>query len=524
MKRAEKIKKLLQEKLEKNNKNLLSEEIVVKKTLPREDGSYYIVATSDSKNSFTRVKENGGFGNEENLTKKNQEFWKNRFPEMPQNFPPPGEKGKWGWGENVFGWGYKIIPGMSQETADRLLKQLNTLADEYNAIAAKRFNRTAKKSEITSSEQLEMIYSIAEELESAESYNEMPEIKANFEKYLDNLYDAIDQGGDAIYQFLSDSYKKTREFRKRNLLFYKYSYLNSLIIRTADPMARFAATEQSWYDKGYRIKPNFRRGISIRAGSSGNTTFTNALWFKTHEAEWRAYKSAHGLPRDMSWDSYVTYEKDKDKKDSKTRMLAYFGLNNNYYTNQGTSVSRIYTDTMIEPIPEKEQVSLDSMEFYVEEDPIESLEGKEKVNALFDALSIMADKMKINTVGIVKGDGDVNQLNRLLSKVAYEKMTDRFSSLLKDKTNRAQNEEMLKGFAELAAGFVREHYGLPSKSSVYSVSSFGVEKQEAKKNMEAIQKVAFDITLDIEELTGKKKDLKEVRTFIFKTLLKHLLS
>jgi len=515
MKKAEKIKKLLEEKFNSPPQSL-EEDIKIKKLNPEVDGSYYIFATSDSIDPKTRTMETGNFGNLSNVAKSAQHKWGHDFT-MPVNVKY----------KDKFGWGYKITPGMSSEEASRLLDQLKKLVDEYNVMKKRPID--PETASLSSPEQVSAISQIADMVEKAIEDNTNPKIKENLEHYLDELENAIQT--DEVYQFLIESYEKTSNFQKRNLLFYRYSFGNALIIRYADPEATFAASKKGWEDKGYRIKPEFSQGITIFKKGLQNTTLKNAKWFERNPEEWRQYKDTFDIPFGMTVEKYLEGSKKGSIDWKKARQLATFGLNNRFFTNYtpaGGDMIPIstYTDTMIEPIPGVEQVPLDSSEFYAKEDPIQSMDIKKKVEVLFDAVQKIADKMNVNTIGIKKGDGGINQFNRLLSLVALERIYKRFGKqMLQDKSKTVENEELLKGYAEVVSHIVRKNYGLPAESSKYNITNLGADREAIKARSKDILSIAHYMIEDIDLAMGKTLEaIQEARKAIRNILFEHFLN
>jgi hypothetical protein len=373
-------------------------------------------------------------------------------------------------------------------------------------------------------EQITLIHQIIDSVESSSQESSNPETSSNLKSFLDSLMNAVEE--DSVFEFLIETFEKVKNFQRKNLAFYPYSFLNSLIIRYADPNAIYAAPRSIWKEKGYSIKPEYGNGIAIqKMGQKKDTTWDNANWFKDHNEEWMQYKNYAGLNNTLSVDKYL-----QDGGKSAAYSLASYGLKNNLIHSAFGSfiVSYTFTDNMILPIPGVEQIPLDSEEFQVKEDPIESMEMKNKVNALFDAVSVVAEKSQVSMLGIKKSNGDINYLNALLNKLFTNIMYSKYDYMLRDKANIHQNEDIIKGYAEAASHIVKKHYGLPTDSSKYNIASLGVDKSKLEQRASAILNTAETVIKNIDaELrtsghVNETKDvdyINEVRKAIKKMLL-----
>ncbi len=459
------------EMIETNTKTL-SENITIRRTKGGESG-YYILITSDVSDSYDRTKEAAKIGAKLNLTSKTRNKWDHSFA------PPKYWTNK---SKSIFGWGYFVPSGTEQEYIDDMIANLKTLVDEYNV--KEKLDVDLKTSQLTP-KQIKAVEDIVDAVESAEKQNKDNKVKRNLEKYLDDLEEAIEN--DEVYEFLIDTYEKTKNFQKKNMSFYKYSFLNSLIIRYSDPQATFAAPKSVWKSKGYDVKDEYKSGIVIiKLGGNRDTTWDNAKWFIQHEKEWKEYKDYANVNQNLSVEDYLRQGGYKA-----AYQLASYGLKNSLYNNFGGGFThaKTYTDTMIQPIPGKEQVPLFSDELYAKEKDVTKDELKEKIKNLYNALISIANKERISVLGVPSESDNINNLNELLWKVAKDRVETKYAWLLK-KDNTQENRDLIKSYAEAISHIVRKHYGLPSESSKYNIANFGADRESLKRESNKLLNIA----------------------------------
>ena len=503
MKKSEEIKKRLQEKVSliENKKTILKEDIKIRKT-PVENGEYKIVLTSDNIFPDEYSRETAGMSYFLKLKKGDEQKFSNRFDFERPTYWKDEKTGK-------FGWGYTITQGMNQEKIQKYLNNLKELVHDYNN--QKKLQYDLETQQLTP-EQINAVIEIVNAVEGAEEANKGTEVSVNLNKYLDSLQDAIEN--DDVFNFLIDTFQQVKSFQRQNLHFHDYSFLNSLIVRISDPRATYAAPKNIWEAKGYKIKPEYAMGITItKGGSKKDTTWENANWFKSNEKEWREFKNFMGLADDLTVEKYL-----KDGGRQAAYALASFGLKQGYIKNYATKFvpSTTYTDTMIEPIEGVEQVPLDSDEFSVKEDPTNSIELRDKIDMLFNAVSEIANKHHISILGVNRADGDINHLNTLLNKVLLKLMKDKYGFM--EKTMAGQ--EMVKAYAEAVAHIVRSHFELPSESSKYNIASMGVEKKDLQQRSNALLNVAHHFIKEI-EATLSTNQINEIKTAVRNTLFEY---
>lgn len=503
MKKTEEIKKTLQKKfsLIENKQTSLKEDVKLRKT-PEENGEYKIIITSDKPFPDENSKETASMAHFLKLTKGKDRDFNNRFGFEKPSYWKDQKTGK-------FGWGYTITPNMDKEKIQKYINNLKDLIHDYNN--QKRLEYDLQTQQLTP-EQIQAVIQISNTVESAENENQGTEAGTNLSKYLDELQNAIEN--DDVFDFLIDTFEKVKSFQKKNLSFYEYSFLNSLIIRYADPSATFAAPKSIWEAKGYQIKQDFAHGITIqKAGGKRDTTWENAKWFESNEKEWRYFKKEMNLPENLTVGQYL-----KNGGKQAAYALASFGIKQGYIKNTYFKFvpSTTYTDTMIEPIEGREQTPLTVDDFAVKEDPVSSLDIKEKIDLLFDAVSRIAEKHQINILGIKRAGGDINHLNALLNKTLLKIMQDKYSFM--EKTTSGQ--EMVKAYAEAVAHMVRKHFDLPSESSKYNIASMGVEKKDLEQRSKTLLNIAHHFIQQI-ETEIKSEQIKEIRKTVKKTLFEH---
>ena len=507
MKKADIIKEALKKHLMllESKTSLLQENVKIYKTTPK-DGEYMVLISSNLGYAQERDKETAGMGWQLSLTKGNEAKFRNRY-----DFNPPvywkGENGR-------FGWGYKITAGMGETEVAVLVNRLKELVHDYNDKKKIEFDLSTQQ---LTPEQIELINKIVDTVQVAGDENAGTDSGRNLDKYLEDLQNAIED--DKVFDFLVDTFEKVKSFQRKNLSFYKYSFLNSLIIRYADPQAIYAAPRTTWEAKGYGIKPEIKHGIIIqKMGTKKDTTWDNANWFKGHMIEWDEYKKYASLPMDISVESYL-----KDGGRQAAYSLASFGLERRFFSNTGSfTTSYTYTDTMIEPIPGKEQVPLDNDEFMAKEEPIESLELRGKIDAIFNAVSKIADREKISILGVKRADGDINQLNILLNKILYSRITQKYDFMLKDKTKARETEEILKAYAEAVSHMVRKYFGLPAEASKFNIAGFGVDRENLKKRSNALLNMANHFIDEIEDELRVEGLVAETRKMVRKIIKENI--
>jgi len=495
---------------------LLSENVKLFKTKPEVDGSYWILITSNLPNQFLRDKEAANMSWELKLMKgadrktgtPYETLFRNKFEFKRPDYHKLAS--------GVFGWGYKVSPMIGTDEYNMLVGNLKTLVHAYNDIKKQDFDLETQN---LTPEQIKVVGQITDAVKTsrdaaAQEGTGGSVIANGLNGYLEELQDAIEK--DEVFNFLIDSFEKTKSFQRKNLSFHEYSFLNSLVIRYADRQAIYAAPGSIWKTKGYQPKAEYGRGIPIqKMGSGKNTTWDNANWFKDHQDEWNQYKDYARLPDVMSTADYLKGGQ------GAAYSLASFGLKKRFFSSQGNfTVSYTYTDTMIEPIEGKEQIPLDSDEFQVKEEPIESMEMRQKIDVLFDAVSRIGEEQKISLLGIKKADGDINHFNTLLNKVLSKIILDKYSYMIDKSPKAGENEDILKAYAEVVATIIRKHYKLPTESSKYNIASMGVDRDKIKQRSEAILNLANKVIQTINEELEKIGKLEESRNVLVTKILK----
>lgn len=508
MKKSVKIKNLLSERyVASKEKQKINESVKIFRT-PEKNGKYNIFITSDLKDPEARNKETAKMAAKLNVSSKNIGNFKNVFPFQPpvylKNLTPSG----------AFGWGYEISNVDSPDKVNRFVGQLKELVHYYNTVDKQDYDLSTHN---LTPEQITQINTIVDAVEGSKEAAESTgsvEVAQNLDRYLDELMNAVEN--DDVFEFLIDTFEKVKQFQAQNDNFHSYSFLNSLIIRFADPKATFAAPKFVWADKGYSIKPEFSKGILIlKPGNKKNTTKDNAYWYKDNPDAWRQYKSEKSLDRDLPIDQYLA--------DPKNHYgLATFGLKHNFFRTTSGVQNRFptFTDNMIEPIPGVEQVPLETKAFNAKDETPQSDESRGKISNIFDIVSRIAEKERVNILGVGEEKGDINNLNILLNKVISKTFGNKYDYIFKNITNSKEKEDSIKGFAEVISNMVKRHYGLPSESSKYNIASLGIDKDKIGSYSKTLLNFANEFIKLIDSDKGPSNTVSEnyIRKIIRKAI------
>ena len=520
MKTAAKIKELLNEYYSSvTNPEVLKESAKLIYT-PETNGKRWIMIMSDKANPAIRGKETAKIGALLKF-KKGNEFerdFKNRYdfkrPERYYN-PRTGD----------FGWGYEISSNISKPELEGLLKNLKTLIHDYNSKpdVGEPFDLETEK---LTPDQIKVLGQTIKAVQDAieiNGDNPNPVVEEALSGFYKELQEAIQN--DDVYEFLSNALIEASSFQKKNT-FYPYEIENSLIIRFADPAATFAAPMNKWKEEGYKIKDGFEGGIRIRKG--GGSYNSNIDKFKAtpeSRAAWEEYKRLNRLPQDLTIDQF----KATGSKAEKYNAVSW-GFNtkairkSSSYNRYGSDIAYVYTDTMIEAIPGVSQTPLTyDDDLGIKEEPIQSLEMKDKIDAVFNALIPFAEKSRINLLGINRADGDMNKLNELLQRYAMNKVSYWFkrNNLVPEGKSAAEIEEMFKGFAEAATFIVKRKFGLPTGTSKYKAALYGLDpsmsEDQNKQTIITAHYIIKDINQELE-----RKHLTEIRKAIKNILFENI--
>ena len=520
MKTATKIKKLLNEYYESlTEKQILKESAKVFYT-PERNGKRWVIIMSDKTNPQIRNKETAKIGALLNLKKGDEAAFRNRFEvQRPSRY----------YNERTgdFGWGYEISSTISRDALESLIKNLKTLIQDYNAKPDVKEPFDVETERLTPEQikTLGQVIKVVQDAVEINSDNPNPVVEESLSKFYKELQEAVQK--DEVYEFLADALTKASQFQKKNT-FYPYGFENSLVIRFSDPAATFAAPKSKWQSEGYKVKPEFEGGVAIRKG--GGTYDVNIDKFKFTQdarAAWEEYKRMKNLPSNLTIDEF----KKTASKNDKYNLISW-GFNKRVIrkTSGGRysgDISYVYTDTMIEPIPGTTPTPLnyDEDELGIQEKPIQSLELKDKIDTIFDALLNVAEKSRINLMGINRADGDMNKLNNLLHKCALNKVSYWFKKkdLVPGDKSPAEVEEMYKAFAEAASFMVKKQFGLPAEASTYKAAFYGLDPGMSEDQTKQIIITAHYIIEDINKEL-EKKNLAEIRrkikNIIFENFIK----
>lgn len=469
---SRKINELLNELSNKLHKKTISESIKIRKSTPTPNAGYYIFITSDSSDATKATAETSKMARILKLT--NDQIKKSEFK---KSFNPPQRFADKATGQ--FGWGYLIHPALSDEQVNILLGNLKELVRDYNV--SERLDDDVATGNLTL-QQVEFLQKLVGGLEAASDKQMNPETKASIERHLDALEKAIEE--DSVYEFLIESYEKAKRFSQNNLNItsHKYSILNSLIIIYSDPEAVLVGSKQYWNGRNYRIKEG-ASGISISTPDTTGTA-TTARMVKTTPGLWDKYKKERGIPAGETFENYI---RKKNLRYDPVNALAIYAIQNGVARSiKGFKYALVYTDTMVEPIPGKEVDPILGNEeedaFHIKQRDLESDAERESFTKLAGAVEKYAKIKRIPTLGLNTESGNINELNKVLNLISLEALRDK----LKHKEKEPDGPEILKGFSEVVSSIIKNHYGLPSDESKYNIARRGVDRDQLKKDSDAI--------------------------------------
>jgi hypothetical protein len=461
---------------------------------------YFVFITSDNPNPNEASKEAAKMANVLNLTKGKAGQWV-----KPYNAPKYFKDRQTG----RFGWGYLITPNMDQEKINTLISHLKELVADYN----KSENLEADlETQGMSENEIQRIQNIVQAVEAVEENTQNEAVKANLDRYLTELEDAVEN--DEVYDFLIKTYENVKNFQNQNTA-WKYSFLNSLTITYGDPEAILAGPKQYWEERNYKIKDEFiGKGIMITKMGKKSDVWDKAKWFKNNPDKFEEFKRENGIPANVRYEDYV-------KKNA--YKLAVYATKKGLVRQKAFSNFALvptYTDTMVEPMPGKEVEPIVGDSTYVKEKGDLSPEDKQKVEAISAAVSIVGAKNKI-PLGIEKTE-DINLLNKMLNGISLQFVKEKLKYRLKGSAeNRAAEEEILQAYGEVVAHIIKRHYGLPSDSSKYNIASLGGDKETIQKESNTIINLADKLITQIDaEIGAKQQALNEVRKMVREMLRK----
>jgi hypothetical protein len=524
-----KIHKLLREMVKKKGLTL-NEGIKIfksKPTLDRKHGSgYWLFMAPDSMEGSTYKDEALSMSSALNLAKSQTSQFVKDNPGIgrPVHYKD-SETGQ-------FGWGY-FISGILEKDPSKIEKRLDwlkSLVRKYNN--KKKFEEDIKTGELTL-KQVGQIQNLASAIEDAKEMN--PETKAKLELYLDELTSAVEN--DDVFEFLTKKYSEAKEFISNNVKAgttnYPYSVTNSFIILAAEPGAVLAAQQDFWTGRNYQIKPG-AAGVSIRRPKAGSTSQT-ARQLMSKPGALDAYKQQQGIDPSMSFSQIMKSNPKKHSVDMAHSAIYQKAVKTSFSRDETSFFGTVYTDTMVEPIPGEEVMSIQDIigskedgggevlkdPFHIPQKELDSDAHKQKLNILFKTLIDLADEEQINTAGITFKDGDVNEFNKLINAISYDKVLKRLPRSMGIKSSEISPEidEMLLGYAEALSNIVKKHYGLPSDESVYNVARQGIDREEIEKMYSEIIRIAHSMVSKIDsKVNSEEKALNEVRKLVRQVL------
>lgn len=491
------IHEILSEKLKRAQG--LSESVKLRRSEANRYG-YFVFMTSDNPNPNEAAKEAAKMGSTLNLTKGKAGQWR-----KPYNAPKYFKDRQTG----RFGWGYLINPGMDQAQIDTLISHLKELIADYNKAESLEVDLETQG---MSENQIQRIQNMVQAVESTEENTQNEVVKANLDRYLTELEEAVEN--DEVYDFLIKTYENVKNFQNQNSA-WKYSFLNSLIITYGDPEAILAGPKQYWEERNYKIKDEFiGKGIMItKMGSKKSDVWDKARWFKDHPDKFEEFKRESGIPANVRYEDYV---------EKHAYQLAVYATKKGLVKKRFSDFNFVptYTDTMVEPMEGKEVEPIEPDTTYVKEKGDLSPEDKQKVEAISAAVSAVGAKNNI-PLGIGKTD-NINVLNKMLNGVALQFVNEKLKYMLKGTAdNRAEAEETMRAYGEAVSHIVKRHYGLPSESSKYNIANLGGDRETIQKESNTIINLADRLITQIdEEIGAKQKALNEIRKMVREMLRK----
>lgn len=513
---------IIKEELNKYYDKLLKESIIQENAklyyTPEKNGKRWVIIMSNKTNPVLRNKETAKIGALLNLKKGNETFFKNRY-----DFSKPIRYYNERTGD--FGWGYEFSSNIPGSEVESMIKNLKTLIHDYNAKpdVNEPFDLETERLNPEQIKILGQVVKIVQDAIEVNSDNPNPIVEESLNLFYKELKEAIQK--DEVYEFLSDALTKASNFQKKNT-FYPYEFENSLIIRFADPSATFAAPKSKWQSEGYKIKKEFEGGIIIKKGSGSYDT--NIDKFKSNENtlnSWEEYKRLKNLPANLTLDEFKKTATKNEKYD-----LVSWGFNNkiiyksSFYNKYGNNIAYVYTDTMIEPIEGANPTELNfDDDFGIKEEPIQTLETKEKIDKLFAVLLKIAEKSRIPSLGNQFINGDINKFNELLNKITYNKISYWFkrNGLIPENKPQKETEEMLKAFSEAASFIVKKQFNLPTETNKYKAALYGLDPEISEDQNKQVIITAHYIIRDINQEL-KTNNLNEIKKAVKNIILEFL--
>lgn len=432
-----------------------------------------------------------------------------------------------------FGWGY-FIDGVVEKNPslqEKMLDWLKGLVRKYNIQNG--LEDDVKTGELTI-DQVGIIQDLESSIEEASVMN--PETKAKLEEYLDELTEAVEN--DEIFEFLTKKYSEAKQFIHNNVRAgttetHPYTISNTFIIRAADPQAILAAQKGFWTGRGYKVKEG-ASGISIRFPRNSGTRGTAKAIQKSPEA-FDSYKKQHGFDQGASFSDVMKSNPDKHQVGMAYSSISNKLVRTSFSKKETENFGIVFTDTMVEPIPGKEVMSIEQMidtgsdapiqdPFHIPQKELDSGAHIEKLNTLFRAVIEIAERNKVNIHGMGFKSGDINEFNKIMNAIAFDRAVKKLSTSMGIKGKvTPEVEEMIHGYSEAIVNIVTRHYGLPSEESKYNVARQGVDREEMQKVYSEVIRISHSIVADIDSIINSQQmTLNEVRKMVRTILRKNL--
>lgn len=471
------------------------EAVKLKSSEPNKYG-YFVIITSDNPDPNEASKEAAQMASILNLTKSKAAAWNKPF--NPPKYWKDNKSGR-------FGWGYLITPTMDDTQRNTLINNLKELVADFNK--AQELEADLETQGLTES-QIETIQQIVQQVETAEESTLNERVKANLDKYLDDLAEAVES--DEVYDFLIKTYQNVNNFQNRNTA-WKYSFLNSLTITYGDPDAILAGPKQYWEERNYRIKEEFvGKGIMITKMGRKSDVAAKAAWFKSNPDEFEKYKREKGIPVGTRIDDYIK---------TNAYQLAVYATEKGLGPKQrygSFTTAATYTDTMVEPIPGKEVEPIQNDSTYIPEKGQLSAQDVQKVEAISNAVMTVAAKNGIRLNADTTTN--INVLNKMLSTMAAQFVKGKLKYRMKGSIEvQRKEEEIIMAYGEVVSHIIKSHYGLPSESAKYNIANLGGDKEALHKESNTILNLANKLISDIDlELNANaQNNLSEIRHMIY---------
>ncbi len=524
-----KIHKLLREMAERKTQSL-NESIKIFKSEPttdRKHGSgYWLFMAPDATEGSEYKDEALNMASSLNLSKSQVSEFVKENPGIgrPIHYKNPET--------SQFGWGYFISDTVQKDPSivEKRLDWLKELVRKYNM--KKNLEKDVNTGELTL-KQVSQIQTLTSAIEEAQEMN--PETKAKLESYLDDLGTAVEN--DDVFEFLTKKYNEAKEFISNNVKAgttnYPYSVTNSFIILAADSDAMLAAQRDFWLGRNYQVKPEYSHGVSIRRPGAGSS-YQTAKKLMSKPGAFDAYKKQQGIDPNKSFSQVMKSNPKKHGVDMAHSAIYQKAVRTNFSREESGFFGTVYTDNMVEPIPGKESPSIKEIignkeengeptqdPFHIPQKELDSQSHKEKLNTLFKSLIDLAEEEQINTAGVSFKDGDVNEFNKLMNAIAYDRIMKKLPSRMGVKPSEIgpEVEEMLLGYSEVVSNIVKKHYGLPSDESVYNIARQGIDREEMEKMYSEIIRISHDIVNKIDsKINSMQKNLDEARRIVRQVL------